>query len=366
MTSLQVVGPFLAILASISFYLFPDPSCRHIAYHSIHLNDTHLSAIEDTFHNNLFGQNTSVDLIISAFRTRENNRPLSFHFVGENGVGKTLASQLVGRTLFYNPKEDVLYIRGNSYQTLLQENIEQYRSAIRKKVFDYIARCPYGLIIVDEVETIHPKIISLFQEFLDCTFTTETWDDKKKVSMDKAIFIFISDFGSEGYTHNMTVQDIMTLVRVESEKQWQNYKQISLIQHIVPFLPMTKEGVQHQVQHLIENLRHHDRLADFNAEIKEISFCSPNVIETISNHIYKEAVERLAPENYRGVGKIFSNEVTNPFLKSIQKFTLEHEDHTPAVTVRERHERRTGREKMNLNVFICMQEGAIVITPIKN
>lgn len=299
-------------------------SCNVVQHYQHHaLNSTHLFQIEDALHGQLFGQNASVDLIASAFRTREKGKPLSFHFVGENGVGKTLASQLIGKTIFHNPNKDILYIRGNSYQTLLQENIELYRETIRKKVADYISRCPYGLVIVDEVETVHPKIITLFQEFLDYTFSADVQVGNLKVPVDKAIFIFISDFGTEGYTHGMTIEQIMTEVRVESEKQWSNYKQISLIQHIVPFLPMTREGVHDHVMYLLQSLKKHDRFSDWKVEIKSLSFCSQQTIEQLADNIYEKTVETLSPENYRGVGKVFSHEVSNPMLKKIQKFVVE-------------------------------------------
>lgn len=319
----------LIIFAVLIYNFLTMPSfyrkCNKIEYNNSIYNESFTYFLEKTLENNLFGQEEAVKLILTAFRTREDGKPLSFHFVGENGVGKTLASSLIGKTMFENEEDGVLYIRGNSYQSFSMDKTEENRNELRSKVLKFITKCPDGLIIIDEVERLHKETVAIFQDFLDYTFTSknEVNQFSSKVSSGNSIFIFISDFGAEGFTKNMTMKELLTAVRIESEKQWQNYKQIALIQHIIPFMPMQREGVYKKVIDLMDHLKDHIRFKQWSINIDKIEYCTENEIIKIAEHIYQETYKHLSPENYRGVEKVFKMDVTNNVLLKVQKFISE-------------------------------------------
>jgi len=49
------------------------------------------------------------------------------------------------------------------------------------------------------------------------------------VELDKAIFMFISDFGLEGRTVDMTLEQLQELVNTDAKEIWKDFKQIQLV-----------------------------------------------------------------------------------------------------------------------------------------
>lgn len=97
-------------------------------------------------------------------------------------MGKTLSSMLIAQALYRrkDPRTDYakgqLYITGNNYLTTNETTIEAHRLTLRRTIMEFLQRCPDALIVVDEVELFHFKLITVFQEFLDYTYPIKQFE----------------------------------------------------------------------------------------------------------------------------------------------------------------------------------------------
>lgn len=80
----------------------------------------------------------------------------------------------------------------------LDEIIRQQRHSIRQQLVQTLSVCPDAVIVVDEVELLHRRTVYIFQEFLDATYPV-LHHQHYRIPLDRATFIFISDFGASGH-----------------------------------------------------------------------------------------------------------------------------------------------------------------------
>jgi hypothetical protein len=62
---------------------------------------------------------------------------------------------------------------GGSFRNahLSLQDIAAAREALQKKIFRQLQHCPHSLIVIDEVEVIHPDVIHFIHQFIDTTVT---------------------------------------------------------------------------------------------------------------------------------------------------------------------------------------------------
>jgi hypothetical protein len=271
----------------------------------------------------LFGQSDAIHAVANAFSSRRSSAPLSFHFVGTNGVGKTMAARLIGRALFqvYRPDTGLhkgeLYLRGSTFRAENATQAEALRIEMRDTIVNILAACSQSLIIIDEVELINRKTIAMLQEFLDDTFP---WIDmgNRRVKAGGATFIFISDFGAEGITQEDTYEDVLTRIRYETERIWGDSKQAALIQHTVPFIPLSLSP-NGPILFIHRTIRQLSALEQFHRWGLPVNASLPPVIdkasqEALTHFILDKARSPLyRNDNYRAIPKIFLRHV-DPFI----------------------------------------------------
>jgi len=276
----------------------------------------------------VFGQEEAKALVLDRIRAHnfENSakQPTVFHFAGDNGVGKTWVAHLLAAAL-YKPqhKLDVpsglLYIRGNTYRD--KSVIQKAKIEIRSRIIQHLQKCPRAVIVIDEAELIHPDDICIFQEFLDTTHP-QLHSDGIEVVLTQAIYIFITDFGAEGQTEGMTLDDIRALVHKEALHSWQDSRQTAFVSYIVPFAPVSERGRRDLINHRLLKLETEPKIQQFKAEV------NINISPASREKLWRVIGEQCRTEvniykNYRGVDEIFDSMVLYPILQHLQNHPSE-------------------------------------------
>jgi hypothetical protein len=302
----------------------------------------------------IFGQELAINRIVSGFQTHPDGKPLSFHFVGDNGTGKTKTAKILAELKFSKRDQDniprgLLYLRGNHFrigelkfqsndasnntqQNGTQENqssLSRLRTLIREQLLTQLALCPESVIIIDEFELFHRRTVTVFQEFLDATYPVITYNNLK-ARLDKATYIFISDFGTAGMTSQMSLSEIHALVVAECARAWQDSKLTALLSHIVPFHPISRTGLAEFTQHLLTSLTAHPRLAESRIKVSAVTVQSQRAFDALIDTLWRASQSPpLIGWNYRGVEQLFDSLVAESYLASVQ----EQSDHTLTVAL---------------------------------
>lgn len=165
-----------------------------------------LAKLEETISQYVIGQEAAVKTIAKALCSsylglRDPNKPIaSFMFIGPTGVGKTELAKKVAELVF-GTEEAFLRIDGGEYSQsfndskLLGAAPGYVGFNTTPSVFDKIRRRPYTLLLVDEVEKIHPDIVNkVFLSILDEGVVTLS--DQTKVDMRNCVIVFTGNVGS--------------------------------------------------------------------------------------------------------------------------------------------------------------------------
>jgi DNA polymerase III delta prime subunit len=209
-------------------------------WNSCPLRENGIENLRDVLSSRIFGQDHVIDKLVNTLQSRDGNKPSVFHFAGDNGVGKTLTTKTIAEALFSvkdfstGTYKGMLYLRGNHYCDKYKDN----KQVILDEILDQLYICPDSLIIFDEAELPSIETMQVFEELFD---ENESILYKgKEIIKSRAIFILISDFGIEGVTEGMSIEEIESLIHKDTINTWKHSKQVNTVNNIIPFLPMEK------------------------------------------------------------------------------------------------------------------------------
>jgi ATP-dependent Clp protease ATP-binding subunit ClpC len=165
-----------------------------------------LAKLKEEISEVVIGQDEAVDTMARALcrsylGLRNPKRPIaSFMFIGPTGVGKTELAKKTAEIVF-GTEEAFLRIDGGEYSQphtdtkLLGAPPSFVGYGTTPPVFDKIRKRPYTLVLVDEVEKIHPDIVNkVFLSILDEGVVTLS--DQTKVDMRNCVIVFTGNVGS--------------------------------------------------------------------------------------------------------------------------------------------------------------------------
>jgi len=163
------------------------------------------------------------------------------------------------------------------------------------------------LILIDEASLLSSETIAVFQEFIDGTFPMHEFEGTK-ASLNRAIFIFITDYGVEGYTEGMTYQEMEEATHMAALSQWRDIKQLTLVHYVVPFKPLSRQGVGPMIRKLIKRLPGNARLRERN--IKLVLVVSDVAFSNLENYLYSICKQdKNVFRNYRCIEDQFSTDI---------------------------------------------------------
>lgn len=122
--------------------------------------------LEDKLHQRVIGQDAAILAIAQAVRRartqlKNPKKPIAgFLFAGPTGVGKTETAKALASEFFGNAKV-MIRLDMSEYQTM--ESVDR----LLELLTDAVRHQPYTLVLLDEIEKAHTKVINLFLQVLD-------------------------------------------------------------------------------------------------------------------------------------------------------------------------------------------------------
>ncbi len=141
--------------------------------------------LEQKIHEKLINQEEAVRLVSSAMRqyrtglSREKGPISSFLFVGPTGVGKTELSKVLA-SLYFGSEENIIRFDMSEYQT--PESVWNFVGSPDGKIVGNLTEKaklnPFSMILFDEFEKAHQKIVELFLPLFDEGILTDNLGER--------------------------------------------------------------------------------------------------------------------------------------------------------------------------------------------
>lgn len=157
--------------------------------------------LEQLIHKRMINQTRAVRVVSDALRraragVRNASRPIgTFLFLGPTGVGKTELAKSVA-AVFFGGENNIIrldlneYVRPEDVSRLLADAAQDQHSLTAQ-----IARNPFSVVLLDEIEKAHPNVLNTLLQMLDEGILRDI--NNREVSFRDAVVIATSNAGAE-------------------------------------------------------------------------------------------------------------------------------------------------------------------------
>lgn len=162
-----------------------------------------LLKLEEKLHERVIGQDEAIKVIAQAIRRLRSGmisqqRPISFLFLGPTGVGKTETAKALA-SIYFGGEKSMIRLDMSEYSDETGERrllgSPPGQGTERGELTEQVRDHPYSLILLDEFEKAHPRILDLFLQVLDDGRLTD--NKGRTVSFINTLIIATSNAGSE-------------------------------------------------------------------------------------------------------------------------------------------------------------------------
>jgi ATP-dependent Clp protease ATP-binding subunit ClpC len=158
--------------------------------------------LEKVLHERIVGQDEAIGEIANTMRRaragiRSEKKPIgSFLFLGPTGVGKTETTKALA-SVYFGSEKNIIRFDMSEFQQV--HSINRLIGDADKNegglLTEAIMEKPFSLVLLDEIEKAHPKVLDLFLQVFDEGRLTDAIG--RTVSFTNAIFIATSNAGAE-------------------------------------------------------------------------------------------------------------------------------------------------------------------------
>ena len=284
-----------------------------------------LKNLDNGLRKNIIGQNDIISSIISyikrgIFESNFKDKPLaSFLFVGKSGTGKTEIAKNIAKNFFDNEENFIRFDMSEYSENIgitsligAPAGYVGYREG--GVLTDAVRRKPYSVVLFDDADKAHPKVLSLIQEILDSGFITDATG--KKISFKNTVVVISTNLGNEELSEkdlgfNSTDEKNKEVVKSKNEKENLNdlvkeyftSEFIAKIDKVLAFNDLTKDNLKDIAKIKI------------NALSKYLpKDCKIEVSNKVLDHVAELAVKN--GNGARGVDSAIFDEIENQLIDS--------------------------------------------------
>jgi ATP-dependent Clp protease ATP-binding subunit ClpC len=230
-----------------------------------------LRVLETTLSQKIIGQD-HVKKIVANFIRRarsgltKKGRPLaSFAFLGQSGVGKTELAKVLAQEIFGHDGMIKLDMSEFSESFTISRLIGAPSGYIGYKeggkLTESVRQRPYSLILFDEIEKAHPKILQLLLQILEDGTLTDAAG--KKVDFSNTIIILTSNSGSQkilqgstlGFSETEYASSHMQEIVLKELKEFLSPELLNRIDASIVFRPISRADIRSIMELQISELK---------------------------------------------------------------------------------------------------------------
>lgn len=219
--------------------------------------------LETEIHKRMINQKRAVTLVSDALRrarsgVRNENRPIgTFLFLGPTGVGKTELTKALA-AVYFGGEERMVRVDLNEFSHA--EDTNRLLAAGANDPYSLcaqIAKQPFSVVLLDEIEKAHPNVLNLLLQMLDEGVLRDS--NNKPVSFRDAIIISTSNAGAEQIRKHIEAGQSLEQFEDEFVDELINANVfrpefLNRFDEIILFRPLTKEELIQVVDLLLKNL----------------------------------------------------------------------------------------------------------------
>ena len=279
-----------------------------------------ISKIHENLLNNVIGQENAVNRVYQVIRKiklglKNNNRPISFLFVGPTGVGKTLLAKEFSKN--FVGEKNLITLDMSEYKE--EHSISKIVGAppgyigydSKKTVLEEIKNKPYSVILVDEVEKAHPSVINLFLQILDEGKIKDS--NGNIVRFDNTVIIMTSNvgFGKKAIGFNNSNEETVAT----KLKEFLSPEIMNRIDEVIIFNKLSKENIRQIAIKKLKNVKN--------------KFKDKGIKISISNKVIDDIISDSNYDEYgaRKINKLINinldNLIIDELLKGLKKISIE-------------------------------------------
>jgi ATP-dependent Clp protease ATP-binding subunit ClpC len=218
-----------------------------------------LANLENDMKKSIIGQDKALTFIAKAIRRSragvgDANRPVgSFMFLGRTGVGKTEVCKVLSKILFSNDKALIKldmseFTESHSVSKLIGSPPGYIGYDDGAVLCDRVRRCPYCIVLFDEIEKAHQEVYNVMLQILDEGRLTD--NRGKTTSFRNALIIMTSNVGIDNITKTAQIGfSTADAAGGEEEQVMAGLKKrfrpefINRIDNVVVFNSLTKDDI---------------------------------------------------------------------------------------------------------------------------
>ncbi|MGE5298074.1 MAG: AAA family ATPase [Acidobacteriaceae bacterium] len=244
--------------------------------------------MEQLLHERIVGQDKAIVEISNALRrarsgVRSEKRPIgSFLFLGPTGVGKTETTKALA-AVYFGSESRIIRLDMSEYQEihsinrLIGDKDSRQGGYLTEAVIDH----PFSIVLLDEIEKAHPKVLDLFLQVLDEGWLTDALG--RKIDFTNTMVIATSNAGAE------LIRQSVKAGKVQTNEQVLDYIQkgqifrpefLNRFDGIVLFAPLSQDELIKVAGLIIKGLN--KRLLDKEISIK----ATPELLKLIVDKAY--------------------------------------------------------------------------------